>query len=51
MTEDRTATDWRKLANLRQFMIDKLEEKNRRLQSSLDSANARLALYDMRERA
>lgn len=59
MTETQTAADrWKSVANIRQGIISKLEKKLARaeaeiqtLRISLDSATARLALYDGRERA
>lgn len=53
-----TAADWRKLAGIRQGVINKLDNKVKRLEAeiltlrtSLDACSARLALYDGRERA
>ena len=59
MTETHTEADkWRYRAGIRQGIISKLEKKLARaeaeiqtLRISLDSAGARLALYDGRERA
>lgn len=60
MTETRTYTaeNWRKLAGIRQGVINRLEKKLARveaeaiaLRASLDAVSARLALYDGRERA
>jgi uncharacterized coiled-coil DUF342 family protein len=58
MTETYTeAEKWRYRANIRQGIISKLEKRLTRaeaeiqtLRTSLDAANARLALYDARER-
>lgn len=58
MTENQTPhySEWRRIANLRQGVINKLDKKVLRLESkirtlttSLDAANARLAMYDQRE--
>lgn len=49
MTETYTATDWRRLAGTRQGVINKLDKKVKRLETSLAAANARLALYDHQE--
>lgn len=53
-----TLENWRKLAGTRQGLVNKLDKKVRRLEAevttlrtSLDAANARLALYDQREAA
>jgi hypothetical protein len=59
MTETHTeAEKWRYRANIRQGIISKLEKRVRRLEAEvaglrvdLNAANARLALYDGRERA
>lgn len=60
MTETQPAhySEWRRIANLRQGIISKLERKIRNrdaairtLEVSLAAANARLALYDQREAA
>jgi len=60
MTDDQPShySEWRRLANLRQGIISKLEKKVRRLEGELAAARAsqaadaaRLALYDQREAA
>jgi hypothetical protein len=58
MTETYTDSRWRHLANIRQGIISKLEKRAARLENevtrltaALTTANARLALYDQRERA
>lgn len=60
MTEPQPShySEWRRIANLRQGIISKLERKIRNrdahirsLEVSLAAANARLALYDQREAA
>lgn len=51
MTEPTTLAQWRKLANLRQYMLNKVEAKNRALEAKLLAANTRLAFYDQREAA
>lgn len=58
MTDLYSAADWRKLAGTRQGVINKLDKKVRRLEAavialnvSLDAANTRLSVYDMREAA
>ena len=51
-------SEWRRIANLRQGIISKLEKKVRRLEAenaglavSLTAANPRLGMYDQREAA
>jgi hypothetical protein len=58
MTDLHTAADWRTLAGTRQGVINMLDKRVRRLEAEvaglrvdLNAANARLALYDGRERA
>lgn len=47
---DFTYSDWRKLAQMRQFIIDKLDRKNADLEARLRAANARVTMYEARER-
>ncbi|WP_427129336.1 hypothetical protein [Pseudarthrobacter sp. S9] len=52
MTDPRnTIENWRKLAKIRQFLIDKLDAKNAALEAKLTAAEARLSMYDARERS
>lgn len=58
MKDIRTLEDWRKLAGLRQGVINKLDTRVKRmeaeiltLRTSLESCAVRLAMYDQREAA
>ncbi|QYF89706.1 hypothetical protein [Arthrobacter sp. PAMC25284] len=45
-----TLENWRNLANVRQFLINKLDAKNAALEAKLAALQARVSLYEARER-